>query len=152
LAVRKTGGVETHKPKPATGKERRMQERFDCDGFAEVIVDGTAFLFRGVIQNFSLGGCYIESRAHLRLERGAEADLHFSLNGDFFKARARLTIVRPRSGAGFEFLSDDPELQRRLVNLIAKLTSVPAGEVAAPAGDGKSGKKQATRDLWDPTQ
>lgn len=146
----KTGSVETHKAKKASGKERRIQERFDCDGFAEVIVDDSAFLFRGNIQNFSLGGCYIQSRAHLRLDRGAEVDLHFSLNGDFFKARARIMIVRPGAGAGFEFLSDDPELQRRLVNLIQKLRSVASADDATLAGKTvERGKNDATKDLWD---
>jgi PilZ domain len=85
--VRKPRGIDKRRPEQAKGEERRKQERFDCDGFAEVVVDDAAFLFRGNIQNLSIGGCYIQSRARLRLDRGAEADLHFNLSGDFFHAR-----------------------------------------------------------------
>ena len=75
----KPGDVEAHKKHTkASGKERRKQERFGCDGFAEVIVGDAEFLFRGAIQDISLSGCYIRSRARLRLHRGAEVDLHFS--------------------------------------------------------------------------
>lgn len=146
----KPGGVEAHKKQTkARGKERRKQERFDCDGFAEVVVDNAGFLFRGAIQDISLSGCYIWSRARLRLERGAEVDLHFSVNGDYFNVRAMLMIVRPGSGAGFEFLFDDPELQLRLGGLVRKLEISAPAQVVAHAGDAdESSKAEPSRDLW----
>jgi hypothetical protein len=150
LAVGKTRGVEKHKPEQASGKERRKQERFACDGVAEVVVDDAAFLFRGNIQNLSLGGCYIQSPARLRLDRGAEADLNFSVNGDFFHARARIMIVRASDGAGFQFLSDDPELQERIARLIQKLRVAPLPNVV-PSADTTEEDKQyvPARSLWD---
>lgn len=146
----KPGGVEKQKLEKAGSKERRKQARFDCDGFAEVVVDDAAFLFRGNIQNLSLGGCYIQSRARLRLDRGAEADLHFSLSSDFFHARARIMIVRAGAGVGFEFLSDDPEFLQRIALLIQKLSLAPSPDVAAPEGSSEgSAQHSATRSLWD---
>jgi hypothetical protein len=149
LAVVKAGNVEKNKPKEASGKDRRKQERFDCDGFAEVIVDDAAFLFRGNIQNFSLGGCYIQSRAHLRLDRGAEVDLQFTLNDDLFKARARLMIVRPGDGAGFEFLFSDPSLEPRLVRLIRKLATTPSTGVVPETNTEQNSRNDPSRDLWN---
>ncbi len=146
----KPRGVAKRKPEEASGKDRRKQERFDCDGFAEVIVDDAAFLFRGSIQNFSLGGCYIRSRAQLRVGRGTEVDLQFTLNGDLFKARARIMIVRPNTGAGFEFLLTDPEVVRRLTDLIRKLRIAPSAKATAPESKAEQGgRHDPTRSLWD---
>jgi PilZ domain len=148
--VGKPGDIEKEKPERTKGKERRNQQRFDCDGFAEVVVDDPTFLFRGNIQNLSLRGCYIQSRAHLRLDRGAEADLHFSLSGDFFHTRARIMIVRAGAGVGFEFLSDDPELQGRIGRLIQKLSIAPSPDVVGPTGTAEEGGEHGlTRSLWD---
>ncbi len=150
----KPGDVEAHKKHTkASGKERRKQERFGCDGFAEVIVGDAEFLFRGAIQDISLSGCYIRSRARLRLHRGAEVDLHFSVNGDYFNARARLIIVRPRAGAGFEFLFDDPELQLRLASLVRKLKISPPAQAVAYAGNAEGESKAGpSRELWNRTR
>jgi hypothetical protein len=129
------------------GSERRKQERFECDGFAEVIVDDAAFLFRGAIRDFSMSGCFIKSSARLRLDRGAEVDLRFSVDGSHFNARARLMIVRPGGGAGFEFFPGDPELRSRLLTLVARFDgnapsedqrSQQNREVAAPGGPSRS--------------
>jgi hypothetical protein len=148
--VGNAGGVDTHKKRTKiSARERRKQERFDCDGFAEVIVDDAGFLFRGAIQDVSLNGCYIRSRARLRLERGAEADLHFSVDGDFFYTRARLVIVRPGEGAGFQFLFDDPELQLRLASLVRKLEISVPSQVVVHLGNADEGKAVSSRDLWD---
>jgi PilZ domain len=152
--VGELGGVEAHKKQTKTSaRERRKQERFGCDGFAEVIVDDAGFLFRGAVQDISLSGCYIRSRARLRLHRGAEVDLHFSVNGDYFNARARLMIVRPGAGAGFEFLLDDPELQLRLSSLVRKLEiSAPDHAVAHAGKTDDSSKAGPSRDLWNRTR
>ncbi len=145
----KRRAIDRQKPEQTKGEERRKQERFDCDGFAEVVVDDAAFLFRGNIQNLSLGGCYIQSHARLRLDRGAEADLHFNLSGDVFHARARIMIVRTGAGAGFEFLSDDPELQGRIAGLIQKLSNAPSPSVVGPANAHQEGSKRGlSRNLW----
>jgi hypothetical protein len=149
LAVGKRRGIDKQRPEQSKGEDRRKQERFDCEGFAEVVVDDAAFLFRGNIQNLSLGGCYIQSHARLRLDRGTEADLHFNLSRDFFHARARIMIVRAGAGAGFEFLSDDPELHARIGRLIQKLSSAPSPGVVEPANTReKGGNRGLSRNLW----
>jgi len=150
LAVAKPEGVKKQKPEKNRNKDRRKQERFACDGFAEVVVDDAAFLFRGNIRNLSLGGCYIQSHARLQLNRGAEADLHFNVGGDFFHARAQIMLVRTGAGVGFEFLIDDPELQRRIAGLIEKLNIAPSTEVIEQVGLAEKGARRgAARSLWD---
>jgi hypothetical protein len=131
------------------GRERRRQERFECDGFAEVIVDDAAFLFRGAIRDFSMTGCFIKSTAQLRLDRGAEVDLRFSVDGHYFSARARLMIVRPGGGAGFEFLLGDPELQNRLGTLITRFSAgaPEVGELSQESPDAGAGGAPS-RSLW----
>ncbi len=54
---------------------RRRHARYQCRGFAEVIVDNACFLFRGSIRDISQTGCYIESQARLALKRGTEVEL-----------------------------------------------------------------------------
>lgn len=145
----KPGSVEADKKQTKnSARERRKQDRFGCDGFAEVIVDDAAFLFRGAIQDISLTGCYIRSRAHLRLDHGAEVDLHFSVDGDSFYARARLVIVRPGAGAGFQFLFDDSELQLRLASLVRKLEISAPPQVVAQLGNAEEDKAVPSRELW----
>ena len=133
----------------AGGRERRRQERFECDGFAEVVVDDAAFLFRGAIRDFSLSGCFIKSSARLRLDRGAEVDLRFSVDGNRFNARARLMIVRPGIGAGFEFLPGDPELRNRLLTLITRFggATPDAGEHSKQSRE-KPVPSDPSRSLW----
>ncbi len=111
--------------------ERRQQRRYPCDGFAEVVVDDAAFLFRGTIQNLSLSGCYIHSSARLRLDRGAEVYLQFTVEGNYFKAHARLMSVRSGEGAGFEFDLDDEELQGRLKSLLRSVNIPVSVDVMA---------------------
>jgi len=114
----KSGAEDKTQPTKAQGAERRRQIRFSCEGFAEVVVDAAAFLFRGTIQNLSLSGCYIHSPARLRLDRGAEVYLQFTVEGHYFKAHARLMSARSGEGAGFEFDPGDEELQARIKSLL----------------------------------
>jgi hypothetical protein len=131
------------------GSERRKQERFECDGFAEVVVDDAAFLFRGTIRDFSMTGCFIKSRARLNLAPGSEVDLRFSVDGDHFIARARLMIIRPGGGAGFEFLLGNAELQSRLLTLVTRFGGA-APSVSQRSNDNPeaSAGSDPSRSLW----
>ena len=86
------------------GRDRRRYERFEFDGFAEVISFHPEVLFRGAVKDISLTGCYVETRARLNLKRFAEIELRFSANGQQLSALARVMDVRPGKGIGVEFI------------------------------------------------
>jgi hypothetical protein len=115
-------------PEPTTqssGRERRKHERAECDGFAEVVIDGASLMFRGRIKDLSPTGCYIETRARLRLNVGTAAELCFTVNERAFKAVAETRVIRPGSGVGFEilFLVAESREPSDLLALIQKLES-----------------------------
>ena len=88
---------------------------------AEVVVFRPKSLFRGRIRDISRSGCFIETRAPLKLTRLTEVELRFTANGMHLASLARLMEVQPGCGAGFEFLSDDPRLDARFVKWIEGL-------------------------------
>jgi hypothetical protein len=115
------------------GAERRRHARFDCQGAAEVVVNDAEFLFRGEIRNLSLSGCYVRSRARLRLSREQEVELYFNLGNEQVKCRARVMSLHAGKGAGFEFLSLSDRAQRSIRSLIRKLEEeVSVAPQAAP--------------------
>jgi len=114
------------------GRERRKHERLDCDGFAEVVIDGASLMFRGRIKDLSPTGCYIQTPARLRLDVGAAAELVFTVNDRTFKAVAEVRVIRPGVGVGFEilFLVAESRAPSDLMALIQKLEStIPAAKV-----------------------
>ena len=103
--------------------ERRIAKRHACDGFAEVVVPTSGFLFRGEIADLSETGCYVKTRARLSLRRSSEAELRFTVNGDNFSVLARSVVVRTGIGVGFEFSVIEPQMHRKLLELIEELDS-----------------------------
>jgi len=149
--MNKTKAVADSNPKPASGgAERRERERFPCVGFAEVILDDVAFLFRGSIRDLSLTGCYIQSAARLMLERGSNVELRFTVKNVELRLSGKIMIIRPGAGAGFEFLPMAAEMQSRLARLIQKLANPALPEGAVPpsqTGDANAANA-SSRDLW----
>src|ERR1700738_3489450 len=90
------------------GRDRRRHKRFPCEGFAEVVAFRLNILFRGKVRDVSQSGCFVETRAHLKLPRFAEVEVRFTACGLKLAALARVMDVRPGQGAGFEFLPADP--------------------------------------------
>jgi hypothetical protein len=82
-------------------------------------------MFRGRIKDLSPTGCYIETRARLRLNVGTAAELCFTVNERAFKAVAETRVIRPGSGVGFEilFLVAESREPSDLLALIQKLES-----------------------------
>jgi PilZ domain-containing protein len=103
------------------GRDRRRYERFEFDGFAEVISFHPEVLFRGAVRDISLTGCYVETRARLNLKRLAEIELRFSAHGQQLSALARVMDVRPGKGIGVEFVPGDPRMNKRFRDLIEEL-------------------------------
>jgi hypothetical protein len=106
----------------ATASERRIAKRLTCDGFAEVVVPYSGFLFRGEISDLSEFGCYIKTRARLSIRRSADAELRFTVRGDNFSVLARTAVVKTGVGVGFEFAVIEPQMHKKLLNLIEELS------------------------------
>jgi hypothetical protein len=109
----------------AVGRERRRHRRFSCSLGAEVVVRHTSMLFRGSVRDISRSGCFIESKARLKLASKQEVELQFSSRGIQVNSLARVMDIRPGVGAGFEFIAEDPRLEQPLLKLIGWLDGGP---------------------------
>src|ERR1700750_2961639 len=84
--------------------ERRLHTRYAVDAWAEVLVKDGTMLFRGRVLDVSVGGCYIETEAKLKLAPGTPVEMVFRMNDDVFRCDAMSRMVRTK-GAGFLFAS-----------------------------------------------
>ena len=100
------------------GRERRRSRRFPCEGFAEVLVLQPETLFRGEIQNISLTGCFVRSRARLQVERLSPVELRFQFNNLRYHAYALVMDIRPGEGVGLEFYFKGAQPEEWLRELI----------------------------------
>jgi hypothetical protein len=100
--------------------ERRQHTRYAVDAWAEVMVKDGTMLFRGRVLDVSVGGCYIETEARLRLAPGTPVEMVFRVNDGVFRCEATSRMVRTR-GAGFLFVNQDARMQRELEELIQEL-------------------------------
>lgn len=102
--------------------ERRRSPRYNCHGSAEAMVLFPETLLRGEIQDISLFGCFLHTRAHLRLDRYCKVDLRFQVNGNHYRTVARVMGVRSGAGIGMEFFFDSPRDQVAFKNLVRSLS------------------------------
>jgi c-di-GMP-binding flagellar brake protein YcgR len=124
--------------------DRRRHSRYAVDLWAEVMVKDGTMLFRGRVLDVSVGGCYIETEAKLRLAPGTPVEMVFrvdenllrcktanvralvrakpvfQLNEDVLRFEAMIRMVRSR-GAGFLFSNLDAGMRRELERLIEEL-------------------------------
>ena len=112
----------------AAGRERRRHERFACEGFAEVVAFSPELLFRGEVTDISLTGCFVATRARLKLKRFAEIELRFSASGQHLSSLARVMDVRPGKGVGVEFLAGDPRMSKRFHEVMERLNANQAAQ------------------------
>jgi PilZ domain len=101
--------------------ERRQHARYSMDAWAEVMVKDGTMLFRGRVLDLSVGGCYIETEARLRIAPGTPVEMIFRLNDDVFRCEATSRMVRTK-GAGFLFSTMDARTQMELERLIRELS------------------------------
>jgi len=101
--------------------ERREHARYAVDAWAEVVVKDGTMLFRGRVLDVSIGGCYIETEARLRLAPGTPVEIVFRLNDGVFRCEATSRMIRTK-GAGFLFSDMDVKLQMELQRLIHELS------------------------------
>ena len=100
--------------------ERRQHTRYAVDAWAEVMVKDGTMLFRGRVLDVSLGGCYIETEAKLKLAPGTPVEMVFRVNDVVFRCDAMSRMVRTR-GAGFLFSSMGAGMRKELERLIEVL-------------------------------
>ena len=100
--------------------ERRVHTRYAVDAWAEVLVKDGTMLFRGRVLDVSVGGCYIETEAKLKLAPGTPVEMVFRVNNGVFRCDAMSRMVRTK-GAGFLFANQDARMQRELDRLIQEL-------------------------------
>src|SRR5580704_16858831 len=100
--------------------ERRQHPRYAVDAWVEVMVKDGTMLFRGRVLDVSVGGCYIETEAKLKLAPGTPVEMVFRVNESVFRCDAISRMVRAR-GAGFLFANQDARMQRELERLIQDL-------------------------------
>src|ERR1700753_2845801 len=82
--------------------DRRVHTRYAVDAWAEVMVKDGTMLFRGRVLDVTVGGCYIETEAKLKLAPGTPVEMVFRMNDDVFRCDAMSRMVRTK-GAGFLF-------------------------------------------------
>jgi hypothetical protein len=86
------------------------------------------------------------------LNSGTTVELKFSVNRDELLLPARIVVIRPGAGAGFEFFDVGAYMQSRLTSLIDKLANPTEDEqmVVAGSGSGSDAGAGEARDLWHP--
>jgi hypothetical protein len=105
--------------------ERRKHTRYAVDAWAEVLVKDGTMLFRGRLLDISVGGCYVETEARLKLAPGTPVEMVFRVEDTVFRCDAISRTIRTR-GAGFLFSNMDAKVGWELERLIGKLAEDPA--------------------------
>jgi hypothetical protein len=101
--------------------ERREHTRYAVDAWAEVMVKDGTMLFRGRVLDVSVGGCYIETEAKLKLAPGTPVEMVFRVNDGVFRCDACSRMIRTK-GAGFLFSNLDAKSRMELEGLIRELS------------------------------
>jgi hypothetical protein len=101
--------------------ERREHTRYAMDAWAEVMVKDGTMLFRGRVLDVSVGGCYIETEAKLKLAPGTPVEMVFRVNDRVFRCDAGSRMLRTK-GAGFLFSHLDAKSRMELEGLIRELS------------------------------
>jgi hypothetical protein len=102
--------------------ERRLHTRYAVDAWAEVLVKDGTMLFRGRVLDVSVGGCYIETEAKLKLAPGTPVEMVFRVNDRVFRCDAGSRMIRTK-GAGFLFSNLDAKSRMELEGLIRELSA-----------------------------
>jgi len=100
--------------------DRRAHTRYQVDAWAEVMVQNASMLFRGRVLDLSVGGCYVETEARLRLAPGTRVEMVFRVGDRVFRCEATSRMLRTR-GAGFLFEGMNDATRAELEALIAEL-------------------------------
>jgi hypothetical protein len=123
--------VESERRMTAEGfVDRRAHTRHQVDAWAEVMVQNGSMLFRGRVLDLSVGGCYVETEARLRLAPGTWVEVVFRTGERVFRCEATSRMLRQR-GAGFLFEGMNAATRAELEALIAELERSDETELPA---------------------
>lgn len=109
----------------ASGLQFRVDERYEVDGDAEVVVKTGSMgaMLRGSILDISATGCYIQTMARAPIKPGTEVSIIFSVYGMTFRVEAISRFAKTKVGIGFRFLEMDPATRNRLYGVLADIRS-----------------------------
>jgi hypothetical protein len=96
--------------------------------FAEVVAAQRGTLFRGKILDISQTGCYLETKAQLKLERFTDVEMLFKVNNSHYRTSACVMALRPGRGLGLEFRPADSQARKLLEELLQKLSAAAPPE------------------------
>ncbi len=71
-------------------------------------------MFRGQMVNISQSGCYVRTRAWVRVPPGTVVELVFALDGRMNRVHAEARFAQSRTGVGLRFLPLEAEVRQRL--------------------------------------
>ncbi|WP_263382970.1 PilZ domain-containing protein [Granulicella arctica] len=104
-------------------RDRRENQRFPVEGWAEVMtMDGTMML-RGQITDISATGCFIESHGSFDLPMNSAVEMTFRIQGKEFRPEGVTRVVKSGEGAGFSFLKMNSKLELQIEALIKVLNA-----------------------------
>ena len=86
------------------------------------MVKDATMLFRGRVLDVSIGGCYVETEARLRLSPGTPVEMIFRAGDRVVRCDATSRMVRTH-GAGFLFAPMSARVRGQLEQLLAELSS-----------------------------
>jgi len=129
-------GIPLRGKPPGGLSERRRHERYAVEGDAEVLLSDGSQIFRGRILDISLSGCFIETRARLRMAVGTPVEMVFRANGVMLRTAATVRALRVGVGAGFLFEGLSSHMRDELQMLIDALDLAKPGArvVVIPPG------------------
>ena len=113
-------------PGIAVGTEHRVDERYEVQGEAEVQLwregHGSSLL-RGTILDISATGCYLQSRAPIRVRAHTIVDMVFSIYETNFRVQAISRYTKTKVGIGFRFLEMDEDTRDQLRSVLSDIRS-----------------------------
>lgn len=124
-AIAQSGGP-TAEVGIASGLQFRIDERYEVDGDAEVVVKSGSLgttLLRGSILDISATGCYIQTLARVPIQPGTEVYINFSVYGMTFRLEAMSRFAKTKVGIGFRFIEMDQATRQRLHSVLADIRS-----------------------------
>jgi hypothetical protein len=113
---------------PAAGAQRadrRRHRRRPCHILSEGVVRYRGAMFRGEIVDISESGCFVMTKAYLKLERYGEVDLRFKYKDVDYRTLALAMDIQPRKGVGFEFSFADAKAEKAFLALSEELGAAP---------------------------
>jgi c-di-GMP-binding flagellar brake protein YcgR len=125
--------------------ERRRHPRINCVGTARIWEEGQKHDISGRINEISLGGCYVEMMAPVRI--GTAIRLELAINSSSIRLEGIVRASQPYFGMGIEFTKIIPAESEKLHRLIAELNgevvpeTPPAPVQQSPRADNVPGKE-----------